>query len=98
MKHDDWTKTLLNYDTKLENDAMIDINRPMLLCEQINVDINTFFKEVSSYPHNRFFNEQMEGFFVRNYKGGTFICVCKTDKDGEYILPKQMPDGIHCIV
>jgi predicted protein tyrosine phosphatase len=41
----------------------------------------------------------MEGFFVRNYKGGgTFICVCKKDKDGEYVLPKQMPDGIHCIV
>jgi hypothetical protein len=39
----------------------------------------------------------MEG-FVRNYKGGTFICICKKDKDGEYILPKQMPDGIHCIV
>jgi hypothetical protein len=98
IKHDNWTKTLLNYDTKLENDVMIYVNRPMLLCEQIDVDINTFFKHVSSYPHNRFFNEQMEVFFVRSYKGGAFICVCKKDKDGEYILPKQMPDRIHCAV
>jgi hypothetical protein len=96
IKHDNRTKTLLNYDTKLEN-GVIDVNRPLLLCEQIDVDINTFFRQVSRY-HFRFFNEQMEGFFVRNYKGGTFICVCKKDKDGEYVLPTQMPDGIHCIV
>jgi hypothetical protein len=47
MKHDNRTKrTLLNYNTKLEN-GVIDVNRPLLLCEQIDVDINTFFKQVS---------------------------------------------------
>jgi hypothetical protein len=44
IKHDNRTKALLNYDTKLEN-HVIDVNRPMLLCEQINVDMNTFFKD-----------------------------------------------------
>jgi hypothetical protein len=66
IKHDKQTKTLLNYDTKLEN-GVIDINRPMLLCEQIDVDINTFFKQVSRY-HNRFFNKQMEGFLLETIR------------------------------
>jgi hypothetical protein len=32
IKHDNRTKTLLNYNTKLEN-GVIDVNRPLLLCD-----------------------------------------------------------------